>query len=166
MRKAAENREKGEMNMSYLTADRLVSGQEGRAYLKTDGQNRELLYLKSVTASVVKRKTAVRTLGRRGAQFKSAGFSGSGKMVVYYVTSLFREKMLEYMKTGVDTSFDIVIINEDPQSGCGVQSMVLKNCNLDKVVLAKLDVSEDFLDEELSFTFEDAEMLSQFDEGE
>ena len=87
-------------------------------------------------------------------------------MVVYYVTSLFREKMLEYMKTGVDTSFDIVIINEDPQSGCGVQSMVLKNCNLDKVVLAKLDVSEDFLDEELSFTFEDAEMLSQFDEGE
>ena len=44
--------------------------------------------------------------------------------------------------------------------------MVLKNCNLDKVVLAKLDVSEDFLDEELSFTFEDAEMLSQFDEGE
>ncbi len=148
--------------MSYLTAEHLVSGQEGRAYLKENGQNRELLYLKNVTASVSKRKTAVRTLGKRGDQFKSAGFSGSGKMTVYYVTSLFREKMIQYMKTGVDSYFDIVIINEDPQSGYGTQSMVLKNCNLDRVVLSKLDVSADFLDEEISFTFEDAEMLEGF----
>ena len=65
--------------MSYLTAENLVSGQEGRAYVKIDGQNRELLYLKEVTATVTKKKTAVRTLGRRGDQFKSSGFSGSGK---------------------------------------------------------------------------------------
>ena len=64
--------------MSYLTAENLVSGQEGRAYVKLDGQNRELLYLKNVTATVTKHKQSVRTLGRRGDQFKSAGFSGSG----------------------------------------------------------------------------------------
>ncbi len=151
--------------MSYLTAENLVSGQEGRAYVKIDGQNRELLYLKEVTATVTKKKTAVRTLGRRGDQFKSSGFSGSGKMKVYYVTSLFRELMLQYMKNGVDTYFDIAVINDDPASGFGAQSMVLKNCNLDKVVLAKLDVAEDFLDEELSFTFDDAEMLQSFSES-
>ncbi len=151
--------------MSYLTAENLVSGQEGRAYVKLDGQNRELLYLKNVTATVTKHKQSVRTLGRRGDQFKSAGFSGSGKMTVYYVTSLFRQLMLEYMKNGVDTYFDIVVINEDPQSGFGSQSVVLKNCNLDKVVLAKLDVAEDFLDEELSFTFDDAEILQPFTES-
>ena len=150
--------------MSYLTAENLVSGQEGRAYVKLDGQNRELLYLKNVTATVTKHKQSVRTLGRRGDQFKSAGFSGSGKMTVYYVTSLFRQLMLEYMKNGVDTYFDIVVINEDPQCGFGRQSVVLKNCNLDKVVLAKLDVAEDFLDEELSFTFDDAEILQPFTE--
>ncbi len=151
--------------MSYLTAENLVSGQEGRAYVKLDGQNRELLYLKNVTATVTKHKQSVRTLGRRGDQFKSAGFSGSGKMTVYYVTSLFRQLMLDYMKNGVDTYFDIVVINEDPQSGFGSQSVVLKNCNLDKVVLAKLDVAEDFLDEELSFTFDDAEILQPFTES-
>ena len=150
--------------MSYLTAENLVSGQEGRAYVKLDGQNRELLYLKNVTATVTKHKQSVRTLGRRGDQFKSAGFSGSGKMTVYYVTSLFRQLMLEYMKNGVDTYFDIVVINEDPQCSFGSQSVVLKNCNLDKVVLAKLDVAEDFLDEELSFTFDDAEILQPFTE--
>ena len=86
-------------------------------------------------------------------------------MTVYYVTSLFRQLMLDYMKNGVDTYFDIVVINEDPQSGFGSQSVVLKNCNLDKVVLAKLDVAEDFLDEELSFTFDDAEILQPFTES-
>ena len=151
--------------MSYLTAENLVSGQEGRAYVKLDGQNRELLYLKNVTASVTIHKQSVRTLGRRGDQFKSAGFSGSGKMTVYYVTSLFRQLMLEYMKDGVDTYFDIVIINQDPQCAFGSQSVVFKNCNLDKVVLAKLDVAEDFLDEELSFTFDDAEILQPFTES-
>lgn len=151
--------------MSYLKAENLVSGQEGRAYVKLDGQNRELLYLKNVTATVEKKKQAVRTLGKRGDQFKSAGFSGSGKMTVYYVTSLFRQLMLQYMKDGVDTYFDIVVINDDPQSGFGSQSVVLKNCNLDKVVLARLDVAEDFLDEELSFTFDDAELLQGFTEN-
>ena len=151
--------------MSYLKAENLVSGQEGRAYVKLDGQNRELLYLKNVTATVEKKKQAVRTLGKRGDQFKSAGFSGSGKMTVYYVTSLFRQLMLQYMKDGVDTYFDIVVINDDPQSGFGSQPVVLKNCNLDKVVLARLDVAEDFLDEELSFTFDDAELLQGFTEN-
>ena len=141
--------------MSYLKAENLVSGQEGRAYVKLDGQNRELLYLKNVTATVEKKKQAVRTLGKRG-----------GKMTVYYVTSLFRQLMLQYMKDGVDTYFDIVVINDDPQSAFGSQSVVLKNCNLDKVVLARLDVAEDFLDEELSFTFDDAELLTSFTEAE
>ena len=53
-------------------------------------------------------------------------------MTVYYVTSLFRQLMLQYMKDGVDTYFDIVVINDDPQSAFGSQSVVLKNCNLDK----------------------------------
>ena len=152
--------------MSYLTAENLVSGQEGRAYVKVDGANRELLYLKEVVATVQKKKQAVRTLGKRGDQYKSSGFAGSGRMKVYYVTSLFRELMLRYMKGGVDTYFDIAIINDDPQSGFGSQQVVLKNCNLDKVVLAKLDVGEDFLDEELTFTFDDAELLQGFTEGE
>ena len=66
------------------------------------------------------------------------------------------------MKSGIDTYFDLVVINDDPQSGLGSQTVVLKNCNLNKVTLAKLDVGADFLDEELSFTFEDAELLDKF----
>ena len=43
----------------FLKAEELISGQEGRAYAKIDGRNRELMYLKAVEATAVKKKTAV-----------------------------------------------------------------------------------------------------------
>ncbi|HIV18836.1 MAG TPA: phage tail tube protein [Candidatus Merdivicinus intestinigallinarum] len=146
----------------FLKAEQIVSGQAGRAYANIDGRNQELLYLKSIDATVTKRKTAVRTLGHTGDQYKAAGWSGKGKMVIYYMTTLFREQMLQYMKSGKDSYFDIVVINEDDNAGAGRQTVVLKNCNLDSVVLAKLNVEADNLDEEVSFTFDGAEILDSF----
>ena len=146
----------------FLKAEQIVSGQAGRAYANIDGRNQELLYLKSIDATVTKRKTAVRTLGHTGDQYKAAGWSGKGKMVIYYMTTLFREQMLQYMKSGKDSYFDIVVINEDDNAGAGRQTVVLKNCNLDSVVLAKLNVEADNLDEEVSFTFDGADILDSF----
>ena len=148
----------------FLKAEQIVSGQAGRAYANIDGRNRELLYLKSIDAAVTKRKTAVRTLGRTGDQYKAAGWSGQGKMVIYYMTSLFRELMLSYMKSGKDAYFDIVVVNEDENTGAGRQTVVLKNCNLDSLSLARLNVDADRLDEEVSFTFDGAELLDSFSE--
>ncbi|MGI5855351.1 MAG: phage tail tube protein [Candidatus Merdivicinus sp.] len=146
----------------FLKAEEIISGQEGRAYLKVDGKNRELLYLKSVEAVVTKKKTAVRTLGRSGDQFKAAGWSGKGKMTIYYVTSLFRELMLSYIRTGKDVYFDLVVVNDDGNSSFGRQTVVLRGCNLNSVVLAKLDVNADNLDETVEFTFDGAELLDSF----
>ena len=64
----------------FLKAEEIISGQEGRAYLKVDGKNRELLYLKSVEAVVTKKKTAVRTLGRSGDRVKAAVWIIKGMM--------------------------------------------------------------------------------------
>ncbi len=146
----------------FLKAEELISGQEGRAYLRVNGKNRELMYLKSVEAVVTKKKTAVRTLGRSGDQYKAAGWSGRGKMSIYYVTSLFRELMLQYIRTGKDVYFDLVVVNDDGNSGFGRQTVALRNCNLNSVVLAKLDVNADNLDETVEFTFDGAELLDSF----
>lgn len=147
----------------FLKAEELISGQEGRAYAKIDGRNRELMYLKAVEATAVKKKTAVRILGHSGDQFKAAGWSGKGKMTIYYVTSLFRELMLRYIRTGKDTYFDLVVVNDDESSSFGRQTVVLKNCNLNSVVLAKLDVNAENLDETVEFTFDGAELLDRFE---
>lgn len=148
--------------MAYLRATDTISGQEGRAYAKIDQENVELFYIKSLEATIEKEKAEVKTLGRRATQHKAAGWSGSGTMTIYYVTSLFRELMMKYVRDGVDTYFDIRVTNEDPASGIGKQSVVLKRVNLNGVVMASLDTESDVLEEEVEFTFEDVELEHSF----
>ena len=61
-------------------------------------------------------------------------------MTAYYVSSMFRKMMLDYIKTGKDTYFELMVTNEDPTSGTGTQTVVLKGVNIDTVVFTKLDV--------------------------
>jgi len=69
---------------------------------------------------------------------------------------------LQYIKTGVPVYFDIMVTNNDPASSVGPQTTVLKNCSLDSVILAKFDVESEVMDEDLDFTFDDADMLDSF----
>ncbi|GIQ70764.1 phage portal protein [Xylanibacillus composti] len=148
--------------MTFLRAKDTISGQEGRAYAVINGRREELFYVKSLEATVEKEKAEVRTLGKRGTQHKATGWSGSGSMTIYYVTSVFRDLMLVYIKDGTDTYFDIAVTNEDPTSQIGRQTVILKDCNLDSVIMASLDTESDALEEEVSFTFEDVDIPQRF----
>lgn len=57
----------------------------------------------------------------------------------------------------------MVVENDDQESSAGKQTVLLMDCNLDSVVLAKLDGdSDDALDEDADFTFEDFDILTPF----
>ncbi len=144
--------------MGYLKAGDVISGTEGKAFITIAGRNIEAFFIKSLEATAEKNKAEIKTLGRRATQHKSTGWSGSGNMTIYYVTSEFRKLMRDYIKTGKDTYFDIQITNEDASSSIGKQVVTLIDCNLDSVIMAKVDVDSDGLDEDLDFTFEDVEM--------
>ncbi|GAA4828033.1 phage tail tube protein [Paenibacillus vulneris] len=148
--------------MSFLKANDTISGQEGRAYATINGQVEEMFYIKKLEGKVEKEKSEVRTLGRRGTQHKAKGWKGSGSMTIYYVTSVFREMMLDYIKNGKDTYFDVQVINEDPSSSIGKQSIILQGVNLDSVIMALLDTGSDALEEDVSFTFEGVDIFDQF----
>ena len=104
----------------------------------------------------------MKVLGRRAAQQKAGGWSGSGSMTIYYVTTLFRDMFKKYAKDGIDTYFDITVTNEDTNSSIGKQTVVLKRCNLNSGVLAKIDIDATELDEDLDFTFEDFDITEDF----
>jgi hypothetical protein len=148
--------------MSFMKLEDTLSGQEGRAYTTIDGNNEDMFYCKKIEAKVEKEKTEGKTLGRRGTQHKAKGWKGTGSMTIYYVTNKFRKMMLDYMTTGKDTYFDITIINEDPTSSVGKQTVVLKGVNLNTIILGKLDLESDALDEDIEFTFEGVEMPDIF----
>lgn len=148
--------------MPFMKAEDAISGKLGRVYATINGNVEEMMYVKNIEASVEKNKIDVPVLGKTGVQHKAGGWSGTGSMTIYYATSIFRKMMLDYISTGRDTYFDILIENEDPTSSLGKQSMILKGVNLDSVVVAKLDVESETLDEEVSFTFNDIEMVEGF----
>lgn len=148
--------------MAFLNAGDTISGQEGRAYTIIDGQQEEMFYIKTLEASIEKQKAEIKTLGHRGLQHKATGWSGTGSMTIYYVTSKFRKLMLEYVETGVDRSFDVQIINEDPTSTIGKQTVTLFNVNLNSVIMGKLDTESEALEEELEFTFTGINIADSF----
>lgn len=152
--------------MGFFRAQDAISGQEGRAYATINGQVEEMFYLKDLEATVEKLKSEMKALGKRGTQHKANGWTGTGSMTIYYATTRFRQLMLEYMKTGKDTYFDIQIVNEDPTSSIGRQTVVLKNVNLNSTIMTKVDVESEYLDEDVEFTFEDVDILDSFNQPE
>ena len=149
--------------MKTLNAPDTISGREGRAYAKINGNNEELFFAKSVEASVEKSKSEVKAIGKRMTGHKTTGANGTGSMTLYYLTPLLRQMLKEWKDTGVDVYFDLGVENDDPASSAGKQSILLMGCNLDSVVLTKLDGdSDDPLEEDADFTFEDFDILEAF----
>ncbi len=149
--------------MAKLKSFDPISGKEGVAYAKINGNNEELFFAKTIEASVEKAKSEIKAIGRRMTGHKTTGMSGSGKMTLYYLTPLFRQMLKQYKDTGVDIYFDLVVENNDPSSSAGKQTTLLMDCNLDSVLLTKLDGdSDDSLEEDADFTFEDYDILQEF----
>lgn len=142
-----------------------ISGKQAKAYATINGRVMELFYAKSLESTIEKNKVDVPVLGKTNTPQRSAGWSGSGTMTIYYVTSVFRQLMLEYVKTGKDFWFDLMVTNEQPGSTAGKQTITLLGCNLDSVVAASFDAtSDDMLEEEMPFTFNDIDMPELFNE--
>lgn len=148
--------------MAYLRAKDTVNGALGTCYAIIDGDRYELMQVKNVEATVKKSKTEIPILGMTGLQYKSGGWTGTGTMTAYYVSSLFREVMLNYMKNGEDTYFELMVTNEDPTGDCGTQTVLLKDVNIDELLMTRLDVSKDALEEEMKFTFADVDLMDTF----
>ena len=148
----------------FLQAGDAISGKEGKAFATIDGKVVELFEIKNYEATATKKKAEFNSLGHRGTQYKTTGWSGKGSMNIYYVTSRWVKMMLDYIKKGKDTYFKMVVTNEDPTSSTGKQTVALIDCNIDETTLAKLDVDAEFLDEPVNFTFSDADLLDEFNE--
>lgn len=149
--------------MRTLNAQDTISGKEGRAYAKINGNNEDLFMAKNIESTVEKAKSEVKAIGKRMTGHKTTGGNGTGSMTLYYLTPLFRDMIKQWKETGVDVYFDMVVENDDPESSAGKQSVLLIGCNLDSTVLAKLDGdSDDALDEDADFTFEDFDILKAF----
>lgn len=147
----------------FMREEDAISGKMAKAFATINGNVHELFYAKTGEANVEKNKVDVPVLGKTNVGSKSTGWKGTGTLTLHYITSMFRQLMVNYIKTGRDFYFDLQIINEDPTSKVGKQTVILKNCNIDSITLSRFDAtSDDPLEEEIPFTFDDADLLESF----
>lgn len=139
-----------------------ISGSLAECFITIEGKRYNFMQAINIVAEIEKTKTEVPILGKTGKGNKSTGWKGTGSATFHYNTSIFRELLYRYAKTGEDFYFDMQVTNEDPTSSIGRQTVILKDCNIDGGILTKLDVDAEYLDEDFDFTFEDFEIPEKF----
>lgn len=139
-----------------------VSASLAECFVTIRGNRYNFMQAINLEASIEKVKSEVPILGRTGKGNKSTGWTGSGSATFHYNTSIFRELLYLFKETGEDIYFDIQVTNEDPTSGVGRQTVILKDCNIDGGILTKFDADAEYLDEDMDFTFDDFEIPEKF----
>lgn len=150
--------------MSILRACNTINGKCCKAFATIDGKVEYMCYLKSFNADITKNKTEVPVMGDVWVQHKAGSLSGSGTMTMRYLSPVFRKMIDRYATTMIDEYFDFTIVNDDPGSKAGIQTVTLLDCNIDGVVATKFDVENDSLEEDVAFTFSGVANISNFND--
>ena len=150
------------LDSNTMHAGDSISASLAECFATIDGQRYHIMQLIKLEAKITKKKSEIPIMGKTGKGHKAAGWSGTGSATIHYNTSIFRELMYRYKTTGQDVYFDIQLTTEDETSRVGRQTVILKDCNFDEMILAKADASAEYLDEDMSFTFEDFEIPEKF----
>lgn len=107
----------------------------------------------------------MRTIGTRKIQSKPNGANLTGTGNIYYGSNIFTDIVLEYIKTGKMTPFNIQITNTDPSTSLGSQVMAYYNCTLTgEIPLSVLDSEEAMLNYDFEFAYTDVERLQAFND--
>ena len=149
-------------NNNTMRAQDSISGSQAECFVTIEGKRYNFMQAISLEANIEKNKAEIPILGKTGKGNKSTGWSGTGSATFHYNTSIFREVLEKFKRTGEDIYFDIQVTNEDPVSSVGRQTVILKDCNLDGGLLTKFDADAEYLDEDLDFTFEDFEIPEKY----
>ena len=151
------------MNNITMKAKDSISAKLAECFVTVGSNRYNFMQAINLEEKFEKTKSEVPILGKTGRGHKSTGWNGTGSATFHYNTSIFRQMMEDFKNTGNDVYFDIQITNDDPTSAAGRQTVVLVGCNIDGGVLAKFDAdNDDYLDEDMDFTFEDFKIPEKF----
>jgi hypothetical protein len=150
------------MSRIELKSKDAIAGKEGRAYAIIDGRRHLLFCAKKIKIDFEKHKADVKTIGRRVVGKKATGYSLKGSMTILQPEDIFTEMCIEYIKTGQDMYFELLIENDDPTSEAGNKQTIVRDCNIDSATLAMIDADVEMLEQECGFTCEDIDILKKY----
>lgn len=147
-----------------MLARNAVSAKMAECFITIEGNRYNFMSAINLEVTFEKSKTEIPILGRMNKGNKASGSKISGSAEFHLNTSIWRELAYRFQQTGEDIYFDIQITNEDiTASDIGRQTIILRDCNFDSILLASFDAdSDDTLTESIDFTAESFEMPERF----
>ena len=152
--------------MPRMIATDSVSGNKATCFITIDGRRLNFMNMTEFESKWEVTIVEVPILGKPGPGHKTVGGKGTWSGTAHFNQSHLRAVMDTYQKTGVLPYFEIHVTNEDPASRAGRQTIIHHDCLLDGVTLAKFEVGQNTLNEELSGTFESWDIPEKFRELE
>lgn len=147
---------------TILNVNDTVNGGQGLVQMEIEGNLETLFHVKDVEAFLEKNKESLPVAGTHWEHSKLKSIKGTGSCTMYHMTSTFVKLAQRLAKEGKDFDFDMIITNEDKGSSVGKQTVVLRSCNMDKILVAKFSTDSAALEEEFDFTFMDMDVLDEF----
>jgi hypothetical protein len=151
--------------MEAMRATDVMNANAADGYATIDGIMHRMFYAKSFEAKIEKFKQEIRLLNRRQTAHKTTGVKGTGSMTIYMVTPYYRKMVEEYLSSGKDIYFTLVVTNSDPESSVGTNTTAFYDVNIDSSILSKFNTGDEILEEEVSFTFDSYSHLSHFNDA-
>ena len=84
-----------------------ISGSLAKCFVTIGNKRYNFMQAINVKAEMEKNKVEVPILGKTGKGNKAAGWKGTGSATFHFNTSIFREILQEYTRTGKDLYFDM-----------------------------------------------------------
>lgn len=151
--------------MTGMSGEYVVRGNDAECYIKMpDGKRYNFAQAISLEATMDINKSKAPALGRSGKINFGSSWEGSGTMTMHYNQSIMRQILYQFKNSGTEIYFTIEVINRSNDSVIGNQKVYLNGCSIDGGTLAKFDADADYLDEDVSFTFDDWELDESFKE--
>lgn len=152
------------MNRNTMAKSLALAGTEAECFVTINGKRKQFASIFQFKAEIKISLKEVPILGRRFVANKAGKMSGTFSGKAHFNNSVFRNVIADFKKTGKMPDIDIQVTNEDETSTVGRQTVILRECLFDGMVLTQFDESAEFLEEEIKGVFGDFELPEKFKE--
>lgn len=144
--------------MAEFNYDNVIALAEGKVFVTIDGKNIPLLETKEASAELEFEIEEVFGLGKRISGNKITGAKGSGKMSLYYVSSMWNKIAIDYIKTGKWPRMSMTAVTEDANSEIGKQVVTINGFKPKKIVPFNMKADKGVLENDIDFVFDGIDM--------
>lgn len=150
------------MNRKTLEKSRVIGGTEAECFVTIDGKRRQFASMHQFKAEVKVNIKEIPILGRRNVAHKAGKMTGSFSGKALYNNSVLRDMIHKYQETGVMPDITIQTTNEDETSTAGRQTVILRECLFEGMVITQFDENAEFLEEDVKGVFGTFDMPEKF----